>query len=145
MAAFKKILVTTDFSECAELGLAEAERIATETGAEVVVLHVLDSDIPLGVSTRIEEEIEHDRREHAAESLEKVIASRASSVSFKPMVAVGNVAEAINVVAGDESADLIVICSHGRSALGRVLLGSTAESVLHGAAVPVLVVPRKKA
>ncbi|MEM1246468.1 MAG: universal stress protein [Acidobacteriota bacterium] len=144
MGAFQKILVTTDFSECADLGLAEAERIAAECDAEVVVLHVLHSDIPLGVSARTEEEIEHGRREHAATSLEERIQSRSSSVRFRPKVAVGNVAEKINVVAGDESVDLIVICSHGRSALGRVLLGSTAEAVLHGAAVPVLVVPRRK-
>lgn len=141
MGAFQKILVTTDFSECAEAGIAEAERIAAETGAELVLLHVVDSDVPPGVGASTEEDIEQDRREHAGDSLEKLIAKRARRVTAKPIVAVGDAAEKINLVAGDESADLIVLCSHGRSAIGRILLGSTAESVLHKARVPVLVVP----
>lgn len=143
MGAFKKILVTTDFSKCAEAGIAEAERIAAETGAELVLLHVVDSDMPPVLSGRAEEEVEQDRREHARTSLEELIEKRASRVTARPMVAVGDAAKEIILVAGDESADLIVLCSHGRSALGRILLGSTAESVLRKSTVPVLLVPAR--
>jgi nucleotide-binding universal stress UspA family protein len=51
----------------------------------------------------------------------------------------GDVAAQVLEVAADSSADLIVMTTHGRTGLGRLLFGSVAERILHGATVPVLV------
>jgi len=138
---FNKILVTTDFSDAANIGIAEAERVARASDAQLVLLHVVTSEPPPGIDKKTEERIMDERRHSSGESLKKMVATRNSGVKTKTLVAVGTAAEEIAVVAGDEAVDLIVIASHGRTALGRVLLGSTTEAVLHKAPCPVLVVP----
>jgi nucleotide-binding universal stress UspA family protein len=63
-----------------------------------------------------------------------------SGVAVRPQVRVGPPARRIVEVAGEEQVDLIVMASRGYGPLGQVLLGSTAERVLHHAPCPVLVV-----
>ena len=142
---FKKILVTTDFSEPALLGLQEAERIAEATGAELVLLHVVTTEPPPGLDRKTEERIMDERRQTAGRSLQELVEDRNSGVKTKTLVAIGLAARETLLVAGDEGVDLIVMASHGRTALGRVLLGSTTEAVLHKTKLPVLVMPYRAA
>lgn len=141
MAAYKKILVTTDFSDAAELGLREAERLAADQGAALSLLHVLEDATPANIDAASRERILEEHRLKAGASLEEMVAGRTVVEGIKTMVAVGEDVKEILLVAADEQADLIVMASHGRTALGRVLLGSTTEAVLHRATCPVLVVP----
>lgn len=141
MAAYKKILVTTDFSDAAELGLREAERVAADQGAELSLLHVLEDATPATIDAASRERILGEHRLKAGASLEEMVAGRTVVEGIKTMVAVGDDVDEILMVAADEQADLIVMASHGRTALGRVLLGSTTQAVLHRAKCPVLVVP----
>lgn len=141
MAVYNKILVTIDFSEAAELGLREAERLAADQEAKLSLLHVLEDATPANIDAASRERILQEHRLKAGTSLEEMVAGRTVVEEIKTMVAVGDVVDEILMVAADEQADLIVMASRGRTALGRVLLGSTTETVLHRAKCPVLVVP----
>ncbi len=141
MGVFNKILVTTDFSTPAAAGIDVAERMAADSGAELILLYVVETEPPPGLDRSAEESVMHGRRKKAKQSLENLVALRASGLSPEIRVAVGSPVSEILLVAGDEAVDVIVIASHGRSALGRVLLGSTAEAVVHGASCPVMIVP----
>ena len=141
MSVFKKILVTTDFSEPATAGIDLAERVAADSDSELVLLHVVATEPPPGLDQKTEDRVMQERRQKARQSLDDLVAARGTGVVTRTVVAVGTPAREILLVAGDESVDLIVIASHGRSALGRVLLGSTAEGVIHKATCPVMVVP----
>jgi nucleotide-binding universal stress UspA family protein len=63
---------------------------------------------------------------------------------MQPLVATGKVAEQINTVAADQSVDTLVMSTHGRSSVGRMLLGSVASEVLQQSPRPLLLVRPKE-
>lgn len=138
-----KILVTTDTSQLGHSALPHARALARALGAEVVALSV-QPDPTAGIAGEFayapvvlsaEELLEEDRQLRAA--LEQV----AQGMRVRTERANGrSIAETILAVAQDEGARLIVMTTHGRSGLGRVLLGSVAEAVVHGSPIPVMLV-----
>lgn len=133
---YKKILVTLDGSEHAELAVPHAVALARGLGAELLFLQVGEElDMPHLA----------DRRIQILEALEEYMARRvqdaqAQGVSARSLLVEGQPAHEILEVAQREGAGLIVMTSHGRSGLGRWLLGSVSEKVMRHAHVPVLVV-----
>ncbi len=140
MAMIKKILAPTDFSELAATGVAYAFSLARELGAELLVLNAIAPDEANYVSTG--EIQDHERM--LDEFLEENFGGAGSSVSMRKMVEPGPPASTLAYWAKKESADLIVMSSHGRSGLSRVLMGSVTEQVLRKAPCPVLVVPLER-
>ncbi len=69
-----------------------------------------------------------------------VVEARAAGANASYLVWEGEAGDAITVAAEAEGADLIVVGSHGRSTVGRFLLGSVSDHVVHHAGCPVLVV-----
>jgi nucleotide-binding universal stress UspA family protein len=65
---------------------------------------------------------------------------RDRGIAVRSEVLLGQPAEEIIDYAKDQDADLIVMCTHGRSGLGRWIFGSVTEKVLRGAKTPVLVI-----
>jgi nucleotide-binding universal stress UspA family protein len=142
----RSILVPTDFSECACHAVPAAASLARLTGARVVCLHVVEpvaaavgwvpaaEAMPLAdVSERLEDA--------AARELPKVAAgAEFEGLEVEDVIARGEAASEIVRVASERGVDLIVISSHGRTGLGRIIFGSTAESVVRHAPCPVLVV-----
>ncbi|WP_135227695.1 universal stress protein [Deinococcus fonticola] len=138
-----KILVTTDTSKLGDAALPHARALARALGAELVLLSV-QPDPAAGmagefayapVSVTAEEMQQEDRElqralEQVAEGT-RVMTERAGGRS---------IARTILDAAQAEGASMIVMTTHGRSGLGRVLLGSVAEAVVHGATIPVLLV-----
>ncbi|MBI3002372.1 MAG: universal stress protein, partial [candidate division NC10 bacterium] len=139
--ATRKIVVPLDGSEASEEILPVVQRLAGPRVLTVLVVKVID---PLAVSAgeetvRRPDEFMALQREDAARYLAKVMEPlRARGLRVECHVAVGRPAETIAAVAGREQADLIVMATHGRSGLSRVLLGSVAGGVLRNASVPVL-------
>lgn len=138
-----KILVTTDTSKLGHAALPHARAMAQALGAELVLLSV-QPDPTAGIagefayapiSVTAEEMLEEDRQ--LRESLDpvadgaRIVVERAGGRS---------IAQTILDVAEVEKASMIVMTTHGRSGLGRVLLGSVAEAVVHAAPIPVLLV-----
>jgi nucleotide-binding universal stress UspA family protein len=138
---FKKILVPLDGSDLAEAILPEAETLAKDFGAEVVLLrahtpqvlpYLTDNPYALADITRYETESARAYLDGVAGPL------RAKGLSIKIIVNEGRAADVILDVAETVQADLIAMTTHGRSSVGRWLLGSVADGVIHAAKVPVL-------
>src|SRR3990167_2069912 len=132
-----KILRPTDFSECAEKARAHATELALALGAEVILFHV-SVETPLyaeGLMGMKEvREIYDAQRKWAAETLEARAAEvRNAGVTVRWEMAGGAPWEEIVRAAEKEGADLIVMGTHGRRGLDRLLLGSVASKVIRTA------------
>jgi len=145
---FKKILVTLDGSELAERALKPAFSLAEKFGAEIVLLRVPLTQHYVSMSSGSgvllpEENVERDQQE--TEAYLRAVKTRwlGSAPKIRAEAISGEPAAVILDVAETEAADLIVMSTHGRSGLSRLLYGSVAESVLRGARSPVLLVPLK--
>jgi nucleotide-binding universal stress UspA family protein len=136
----KKILVPTDFSDTAAHGTRYAFELAQALGAQVSLLHVRVLPVPPeagGMASDFANETEQEARK----KLEQVAASyRVNSPLVASLVTTGEPSAGIVQIAREIAADLIVIGTHGRRGVRRLLLGSVAESVLRVAPCPVLAV-----
>lgn len=134
-----KLLHPTDFSETADQAEAQAVALARALGAEVVLLHIgVYSEGALNFETQ---RIYDVQRKWAEEALEaRTAAIRAQGVMARWLRRAGVPFEAIVAAATEERADVIVMGTHGRSGLNRLLLGSVADRVIRLAPCPVLAV-----
>lgn len=139
---FSKILVTTDFSPGANTALDAALSLAKRLQASVHVLHVVEDPVVAAAWSeayafdvlKLREDLVADAGRRLAS-----IATADPSVHLTTEVAVGRPAETIVRTAADRGADLIVVGTHGRSGVTRMLMGSIAERVVRHAECPVLV------
>jgi nucleotide-binding universal stress UspA family protein len=140
----RRIVYATDLMDSAEEGLKFSFRLAHELDAHLTVVHavqILDAAI-LGVDTVYLPDYSADARAQAAERLDRTVALASDgSVPTTTVLADGVPYEAINRVAGETNADLIVINLHGKGPFERALLGTTAERVIRTATIPVLSLP----
>jgi nucleotide-binding universal stress UspA family protein len=139
MVMLKKILAPTDFSELSVRGVRYACELAKDVGAEVTILNVVTVD-ESGINKG--EMGEHKQR--LDEFVAKNVADVVANLRISKLVDAGQAYVAIIDCAENERIDLIVISSHGRSGLSRMLIGSVTDKVLRGASCPVLVVPLEK-
>jgi nucleotide-binding universal stress UspA family protein len=138
---FRRILVATDFAESAERAFEYAVDLAKIHGAELVLLHVY-MDLPAypEVSAGQVATIYEEQRRWVDDALDRRARSaRASGVLARALVRTGAPAPVIAETAADERVDLVVVGTHGRSGLDRLLVGSVAERVVRTAPCPVLV------
>lgn len=135
MLEIRTILHPTDFSPLAQRAFAVACSLAQDYKARLVLLHVHEPAVPLGELVPTESP---DIREYLLRELHGLETPPDIAVDYQ--LEVGPVAEGIRCAAAETKCDLIVIGSHGRGGLGRVLLGSVAESVLRKAPCMVLTV-----
>ena len=142
----RSILVPTDFSECARHAVPVAAELARLLGARVLCLYVVEPVVqPVGWTPVAEPmpaaELGERLEETAARDLPAFSKSKEfAGLEVEDVMAHGEPAAEIVRVAEERGAGLIVISSHGRTGLGRILFGSTAESVVRHARCPVLVV-----
>ena len=131
----RTILAPLDGSERAERAVPEACRLAREEAAVIVLVRVVRA-APSG------DLLAYDAAVAVADDyLDRLAAQlRAQGLTVRTDVFVSDPAEAIALAALVHGADVIVMSTHGRSGLGRVVLGSVAEAVLQEASVPVLLV-----
>lgn len=140
----RRVLVAIDFSKIGRFVLGEAAQLARRfNNGELHVLHVasLEAYGNLRESTEIalDEHLEH-LRSRLRQWTGKV---GATGVPLRIEVIPGDdVADSILATAEQVKAELIVMGSHSRTGLARVVLGSVAESVLRRAQVPVLITPK---
>lgn len=141
---FYRIVVPTDFSDCAQEAWSVAKRVAATSGGELILTHVLTEIPRYGEGfflTESASKIEEAARKWAAASLEDWVAkARADGLKVRSALRTGVPYDEIVALARDERADLIVIGTHGRGGMNRVLLGSVADRVVRLAPCPVLTV-----
>lgn len=135
---YKQILFATDLTEETEYLIDKVRTIRGYTGAKLSVIHVVEplpgySYAYLGI-----EDIEGQLIDEAKQSIEK-LGEKLSVTKADMYVEVGPTKTKILKIADDISADLIICGSHGRHGLS-LLLGSTANAILHGAKCDVLTV-----
>ena len=139
----KKVLLPTDFSESAEQALRQAVALALLTKAELHIFHavLLHAEDPQHLQTVLKGYTEHIDEE-ARKILEEKsgeIGKRGLQVSISTARSVSPF-EAIMDAVENIQPDVIVMGTHGRTGVGRLLLGSVAEKVLRHASTPTLTV-----
>lgn len=134
------ILVPTDFSPCAEHALDYACALAAKLGAKLHIVNAIGGvfpDLPVALTDQMLTSI----RDSSTTALARLVDARRAGVSFGEVrVIEGDARDVILQAATDVHADLIVIGTHGRRGLSRLLLGSVAEHILRRAPCPVLTV-----
>ena len=142
---YKQILVPVDGSQTALAALRHAVGLARAFQAELFVVHVIDIYPFLGVGTDTavgQAEYLSAANANAEGALRAALAIvEAAGVPCESATVEGHAAEeGILQAAGTCDADLIVMGSHGRRGISRLILGSQASKVLAHSAIPVLVV-----
>ena len=144
---YKRILVATDGSKLSNMAVEHAIGLADITGAEVVALKVVprypQTYFEGGVAMAPAEvaKIEKQWQDEAMEVVTAVkLAAQPRQVKVKPVTIKSDlIAEAIIAGAKRHKCDLIVMASHGRRGIKRLLLGSETQQVLTHSHIPVLV------
>jgi nucleotide-binding universal stress UspA family protein len=140
----ERVLVPVDGSEQCERAVEFVLREFPE--ATVVLLHVIDpaeeATHPSATLPSFSEEWYEAEKERAAQLFDDLAATAPSEVEIERETAVGKPTRVIVDVAGDEAEaiDHVVMGSHGRQGVSRLLLGSVAETVVRRSPVPVTVV-----
>lgn len=144
MISIKKILVADDFSEHSANALNYASEFAKAFNAEVLLCHVVEgasllSQMPPGGEAYFPPNLAEIQEKSARDACEKRLAHSGierSSIHIphgKPFVEIVKLAK-------EQDVDLIIIGTHGRGAIGHMLLGSVSEKIVRKAPCPVLTV-----
>ena len=140
----ERILVPIDFSTNSMHALAAALSLTQRFGAELLLLHVVEpvyAAEPNMASADLTTLLDAQERT-ADERLVRILASLGTHGQHaRILVECGVPAQVIMEVARRTATDLIVIATHGRTGLSRMLIGSVAERVVRRAGCPVLTVP----
>lgn len=149
----KKILAPTDLSDLSAKGVDYACRLAKDLGAEVIIINVvkveelisLVREIKDAPSPRWDSGLEERLIQHHKRLLDEFAKQRVSQIGpelhIREVVKLGEPYKTILNCAKDENVELIVMSTHGRSGLPRMMLGSVTEKVLRSSSCPVLAMP----
>lgn len=138
MLSFRTILHPTDFSECSNYAFQVACTLARDPGARLVLVHVT-SNLVVAVPFVTIPPDPVDIREQLQKQLAALQPSE-PGLQVERHLREGDPATEILRLAQETHADLVVMGTHGRTGLGRLLVGSVAEQVLRKAPCPVLTV-----
>lgn len=139
-----KILVPLDGSELSASVLPFAADLAKPLGASIVLFHTVvepflaySGTAAVGVDAGVLKEMESGARDYLASAASDLAAK---GVKVDSAVAVGNATDGIVWAAEREGAGVIVMSTHGRSGIGRIVLGSIADAVVRRTSLPVVLV-----
>ena len=140
MGDYRRILLAVDLTEESQRVAARARALAQCFQAEIHLIHVIEplslaygGDIPMDLSS-VQEQIHEQAKSHLAE-----FAASMNVPADRQHLIFGRPEAEIHRIATEKHVDLIVVGSHGRHGIA-LLLGSTANGVLHGATTDVLAV-----
>ncbi len=140
MSTYQKILVAIDLTEEAPQVLNKAVEISKAHGAQLMLVHVVEpvgyaygGDIPMDL-TELQDQLDKAAKDQLAQYGEQYSVSKENQV-----VTVGRPESEIHRLSKEQNTDLVIVGSHGRKGF-QLLLGSTANGVLHGTVCDVLAV-----
>jgi nucleotide-binding universal stress UspA family protein len=136
MLSIQTILCPTDFSVHSDNAFRMACALARDYGARVVVLHVAEIPVPAYVNEAIMPPVEPNLDELRESLADYAVPD--GSLNVERLLLEGEPLDEIVALARQMPADLIVMGTHGRSGISRLLMGSVAEAVLRAAPCPVL-------
>jgi len=138
MAKYKHVLLATDLSSLDSSIAAKAAQIVADNGAKFSMVHVIEPMPSYAYGyvdmSGLEDEMKKDSATHMQE-----LAKKYEVAAQLQHIIIGHTKHSILQLAEDEGVDLIILGSHGKHGL-QLLLGSTANAVLHGAQCDVLTV-----
>jgi len=151
MLPFKRILVSTDFSDASIAAIPAAAVLASHFDAELWLVHVLPVDTPtpwdvppyadFGLASMPLPDYEAQVRQEVERRIEKVKDTHVpSGVRARTMVGRGDAASEIGRIAKEKGIDLVVIATHGWTGWRHLVFGSVAERVLRETACAVLTI-----
>lgn len=132
----KKILFPTDFSTASDAALAHAETLAKQAGAGLLIVHVEEPPLAYGGG-----ELYYGLPEPNSERIQKMLEAvkpADPSVAYEHRLTMGDPAAEVVRLAEEEKPELIVMGTHGRTGLTRLLMGSVAEAIVRRSPCPVL-------
>ncbi len=143
MASFKKIVCALDLAEHSKQVASYASMLAQLSGGSIVALYVAPTMTqytgfhvpPNSIDTFVSEIVDG-----AKATMEQFVKENFSGVAVSSDVVIGYAAEEILACAEREKADLIIMGTHGRTGIDRMLFGSVAEKVVKNSTVPVLTI-----
>jgi nucleotide-binding universal stress UspA family protein len=141
MAQIKTILCALDFSEVSPKVAAYTKFLAEACGAKVVALYVapsLTQYVEFHVQASYIDDFVTGIVSGASETMDSFLKEYFAGVTVEGRVVTGYAAEEIVRAAEETCADIIVLGTHGRKGIDKILFGSVAEKVIKTAAVPVL-------
>jgi universal stress protein A len=144
----KKILAPIDFSEHSMNAMRSAMELAKDVGAEVHLVHVIAPHhhfIPLPLATNVEQSRELAREaamiEQAEEELARIKKDEfGDSKKVTTFAVIGHPVQKLVDYAKEQSIDLIVMATHGRSGIEHAVLGGTTEKIVRNSPCSVLVI-----
>ncbi|MGC9109557.1 MAG: universal stress protein [Caldimicrobium sp.] len=144
MGDFEKLLVPIDFSEVAPVLANWVKNLAKKLKAKIYVLYVLE-DLSayegIYVDLKTLGELEETLYEGAKKSMEDFMKTHFSDYpEVEPIIEKGEVVETIIEVAKEKGVDFIVMGTHGRKGLDKILFGSVAEGVVKNSPIPVITI-----
>jgi nucleotide-binding universal stress UspA family protein len=147
-----KILLPLDGTETANQALPIAQQLAQQAGAELILFRVIP-DFPMEVKVKgtigryeLDTKKQQAAMEHATQWLERQAEGlRIQRVLASAMIDVGDPAERILHYAQEDDVDLIIMSTHGRRGVPRMIHGSVSAKILTDAPCPVVVVPAQVA
>jgi nucleotide-binding universal stress UspA family protein len=139
------IVFATDFSPASKGALDKAIELARKEGAELIVAHVYEPPASLSHSgvadDLIEAELENTIRRDVEKKMEPILATvRAAGVRVHGEVLAGHTAKRLGELAARTGAAMVVIGTHGRTGVRKLVMGSVASQVISTAPCPVLTV-----
>ena len=146
MTEFKRILAPTDLSPLGEGGVRSAAELAHRLGAAITLFHVVSEDeleqlANAHMPRHPVDLIYQDLESAVLDQFRRVVpAELRRDLRTEAMVTVGQSVVEILRTAQFKNADMIVMATHGRTGLARMVMGSVAEQVVRKAPCPVLTV-----
>ena len=139
MLEIKKILVPTDFSAASELALRYGKEMANTFRATLIVFHVADDPVLFAATTS--DKYRSEAISKSNNKLEKMLSGSLGDVEDVQFSSkCGSAATEIVDYAKDAQMNLIIMGSHGHSAMASMLLGNVAEHVVRHSPCPVMTV-----
>ncbi len=140
----KKIMVPVDFSEVAPIVCKWAKSLAKKLEADLIIVYVLE-DLStyegIYVDLKTLSDLEKTLFEGAKKSMEDFVKTHfADFKNVETIIVKGDIVEKIIATAEEKKADLIVMGTHGRKGIDKILFGSVAEGVVKNSPVPVVTI-----
>lgn len=139
--AIKNILFATDFSEVSEAALPYVTALSLRYGSTVHVVHILPATLvrPSPVDPALFGSIYEQAHSGAQEKIQR-LSDRLKGFPHQTSIRHGKVCDALSEIIREQKIDLLVAGTHGRTGLGKLVMGSVAEEIFRQSACPVLTV-----
>ena len=139
---YKKVLISVDNSEISSKVAKYGLKLASQLGAEIAIVLVADIEkANIDYETgRVHQHQINKLKQEATTTIDRII-QQFPDITFESYIPEGIPSKEIANTANNWKADIIVMGTHGKTGLKRLLIGSTTENTLRSSNIPILIVP----